>query len=119
MITKVISGGQTGVDQMALQVGKELGITTGGTAPPNYWTEQGSNYSLREFGLREIDREKQFTRSPKAIYIPRTYTNVWNSDGTVYFNSNSSSKGLRVTENACRQSMKPFIVNPSVEQLKA
>jgi len=36
MVEKVISGGQTGVDRMGLEVAKELGIPTGGTAPPNY-----------------------------------------------------------------------------------
>ena len=40
-ITKVISGGQTGVDTIGLQVAKELGIETGGTAPKGFLRETG------------------------------------------------------------------------------
>lgn len=32
MLKKIISGGQTGVDQIALDIAKQLGIETGGTA---------------------------------------------------------------------------------------
>ena len=35
-VTKIISGGQTGVDTIGLQVAKELGIETGGTAPKDF-----------------------------------------------------------------------------------
>ena len=37
-VKKFISGGQTGVDRMGLEVGKELGLETGGTAAPNLYT---------------------------------------------------------------------------------
>jgi len=33
MITKIISGGQAGVDQAALEIATELGISTGGWCP--------------------------------------------------------------------------------------
>ena len=36
---KIISGGQTGVDRLALDVAKSLNIATGGTAPKGYLTE--------------------------------------------------------------------------------
>jgi hypothetical protein len=40
---KIISGGQTGVDRLALDVAKSLNIATGGTAPNGYLTENGSD----------------------------------------------------------------------------
>ena len=46
MIEKIISGGQTGIDQLALEIAIELGIETGGTAPPNFMTEDGVNLEL-------------------------------------------------------------------------
>lgn len=39
--TKIISGGQTGIDRLGLEVGKELGLETGGTTTPGYYTENG------------------------------------------------------------------------------
>ena len=48
---KIISGGQTGIDRMGLEVARELGLPTGGTAPKSYWTENGADPSLAAFGL--------------------------------------------------------------------
>src|SRR5262249_6057013 len=42
MIGKVISGGQTGVDQVALRAAKACGIPTGGWAPKGWRTEDGA-----------------------------------------------------------------------------
>lgn len=44
--TKIISGGQTGIDRLDLEVGKELGLETGGTTTPGYYTENGRDESL-------------------------------------------------------------------------
>ena len=38
---KIISGGQIGADEFGLEVGKELDIETGGTAPPEFQTSDG------------------------------------------------------------------------------
>ena len=40
-VPKIISGGQTGIDRMALELARELGLGTGGTAPKGYTTESG------------------------------------------------------------------------------
>lgn len=45
--TKIISGGQTGIDRLGLEVGKELGLETGGTTTPGYYTENGRDESLQ------------------------------------------------------------------------
>lgn len=55
--TKIISGGQTGIDRLGLEVGKELGLETGGTTTPGYYTENGRDESLKDFGVTEISPE--------------------------------------------------------------
>ena len=51
-LERVISGGQTGIDQLGLEVARSLGTPTGGVAPKGYLTESGPNSSLREwYGL--------------------------------------------------------------------
>lgn len=112
MITKVISGGQTGIDRLGLEIAKSLNIPTGGTAPPNYWTEDGSDKSLREFGLVCLPHQSD----SKKVYPLRTEQNVINSDGTVYFKNSTDSAGFRCTRNYASKHNKPFIVNPSKEE---
>jgi signal recognition particle GTPase len=91
--TKIISGGQTGIDRLGLEIGKELGLETGGTTTPGYYTENGPNISLQEFGVTEIAPELQAGKKGKEFYLPRTEQNVINSDGTVYFSTDEDSAG--------------------------
>jgi len=106
---KVISGGQTGVDQLGLTVAASLGIETGGTAPKGYKTEKGNDESLADFGL---------TESSSAGYPVRTEDNVRNSDGTVYFALDVSSAGLKATKAFAKKHNKPFILNPTADVLR-
>jgi len=99
---KIISGGQTGIDRIALEVARELGITTGGTAPKGYMTEEGPNLTLIEFGLVE---------SPIYGYQARTRQNVLDGDGTVLFGDHRST-GSAATIRLCNAFKKPLIVNP-------
>ena len=104
MLKKFISGGQTGADQLGLQIAKEFGLQTGGWMPKGWKTEDGPNQLLaEEFGLAE---------SASASYYPRTYANARDSDGTVYFAYNWASAGCKATLKACEQYGKPtFLVN--------
>lgn len=119
-VKKIISGGQTGVDRMGLEVGKELGLETGGTAAPNFYTENGSDYTLITFGVKEISIELQkwANGNKKLFYLPRTEQNVINSDGTVYFSASEDSAGKHATESFANKHNKPFILNPSVKTLR-
>ena len=72
MITKIISGGQTGADRAALDVALKLGIPHGGCIPKGRKTEDGT--------LPEIYRIKDM---PAASYPKRTEQNVIDSDGTL------------------------------------
>lgn len=107
MIEKIISGGQTGIDRLELEVAKTLKINTGGTVPKGYRTENGNDYSLRGFGLVE---------DSSYYYNNRTELNVQDSDGTLLFGDMTSS-GSKLTISLLKKHNKPYIENPTPEEL--
>ena len=90
-IEKIISGGQSGADQAALEVAQDFGIQTGGHCPKGFRNEYSSDGSnkrrMQDWGLVETPSDK---------YPPRTELNVKNSDGTVWFGA-TSSPGYKCT----------------------
>src|SRR3954470_24712509 len=83
-LRKVISGGQTGVDQAALRAAKDSGLEIGGWCPPGRWCDAG--IIPDSFPLQETPEE----RSPEAPAIPRSLRTEWNvrdSDGTLVLRS--------------------------------
>lgn len=98
LLTKIISGGQTGADQAGLWIAVKFGIETGGWAPKGWKTSDGRNARLEDLGLREHTSEK---------YPPRTFANVRDSDGTIRLAFNLNSAGERCTEKAIRQYDRP------------
>lgn len=101
---KVISGGQTGVDQGGLFGARDAGVETGGTAPLGYLTEDGENFGLKNFGLVESSSRK---------YPPRTEKNVVDSDGTLIIGK--VSPGSLLTKKLCIKHNKPFLwLDPDV-----
>ncbi len=72
MLEQIISGGQTGVDQAALDVALELGIPCGGWCPRGRWSEAGP-----------IDEHYPLTESPSADPAERTERNVRDADATL------------------------------------
>lgn len=122
-VTKIISGGQTGVDTIGLKVAKSLGIETGGTAPKNYTREEGvDSEDIKSYGLVEIteDEQKAYTNKTgkKDPYTGRTELNVRNSDGTVYFHYGQDKAGLTATRRAATEFDKPFLLNPTPQELR-
>ena len=122
-VTKIISGGQTGVDTIGLQVAKELGIETGGTAPKGFLRESGiDEEDISSYNLTEITDEEQADYTKRKgkndPYTGRTELNVRNSDGTVYFYTSDDELGMRATKRSAEDWGKPFITNPTAEQLK-
>jgi hypothetical protein len=102
MITKIISGGQTGTDLGALIGAKAAGIETGGLAPKNWLTENGSNPMLgTEYGLIE---------SNLSDYRSRTIRNIVDSDVTVIICNNTKSPGTKLTINQCVKNHKPYLI---------
>ena len=118
-VKKIISGGQTGVDRIGLEAGKEIGLQTGGTATPGFATETGKDLTLKDFGVEEISSKLQAGKSGREFYLPRTEQNVLNSDGTVYFATDEDSAGRIATERFAKKHNKSFLLNPTVEQLRS
>lgn len=97
IIKKVISGGQTGADEAGLWAAKFMGIPTGGWAPFNYMTKNGSNMELKtKYGLEEW-----------GGYKTRTWKNAEESDGTLRFAKNFNSPGEKCTMKAIEFFGKP------------
>lgn len=100
-LTKVISGGQTGVDIAALRAAKARGIRTGGTAPKAFMTLAGSNPDLRDvYHLEQVDTDS---------YAYRTMCNVRDSDGTLRLARNFDTYGEQCTLKYIRKFDKPTI----------
>jgi hypothetical protein len=86
MISKIISGGQTGVDQAALDVAIALGIPHGGWIPKGRKTENGvlpDKYRLKEM--------------PTSSYAKRTEQNVIDSEGTLIISLGPLTGGSELT----------------------
>ncbi len=105
---KIISGGQTGADRGGLLAGQDLGIRTGGWAPKGYITENGPDFTLRDFGLIQHS-------SPN--YPPRTRMNVQESCLTAIFGEVKSA-GSQLTIGLCKEDKIPYIINPDAEELR-
>lgn len=84
VLTKVISGGQTGADEAALMAAKILGIATGGTVPAG-WLSEPTRPTLREYGLVEM----QPMRLSQAL-VRRSCINVDEADATLVFRQQPS-----------------------------
>jgi hypothetical protein len=97
---KIISGGQTGVDQAALRAAKRLGIPTGGTMPRGWLTEDGPRPDFAElYGMVECEAEG---------YPARTARNVRDSDVTLWYGP-IGSRGYQATLKAARSRQRPFV----------
>jgi hypothetical protein len=83
MFRKIISGGQVGVDQIALRVAHDMDIETGGHIPDNFVTSRGRQPMLGAlYGLKELGKPELNIADAYAI---RTKLNVDNSDATLAF----------------------------------
>lgn len=98
VLARVISGGQTGVDQAALRAARALGYATGGEVPKGYRTELGPAAWLgTDYGCIE---------SVSGDYQVRTWSNVRDSDATLWIGSLESAGGV-VTARAWRARKRP------------
>jgi hypothetical protein len=97
-LERIISGGQTGADQAALDVAVELGIPHGGWVPKGRKTESGplpSKYLLQEM--------------PTDSYQKRTEQNVIDSDGTLIISHGDLTEGSDYTRRMAAKHGKPWI----------
>ncbi len=103
---KIISGGQTGVDQGALDFALDHGYECGGFCPRGRKSEKG--IIPYRYPVSEIESEE---------YIDRTKRNILESDGTLVIRDTIEIQGgVLDTIQLCTQFSKPyFIVNISEE----
>ena len=98
MIRKIISGGQTGVDQAALDAAIKLAVAHGGWIPKGRTTESGplpEKYKLKE------------TRS--SSYADRTEKNVRDADGTLIISHGLLTGGSEYTREMAIKHDRPWL----------
>lgn len=111
-LIKLISGGQTGVDQAALQAAIDSDIKHGGWCPPARVCEIGKipeRYHL----IETLDE-----RDLSALEIPRSQRTIWNvrdSDGVLIFfdekrSELQSDKGTKLALETANNLGKPFLI---------
>jgi hypothetical protein len=99
VIEKIVSGGQTGVDQAGWRAARRFGIATGGWMPRGFITEDGPKPGFEQtYGARPM---------ATADYPDRTKANVEDSDGTLWIGQ-SSSPGGRLTRRTAMELGRPY-----------
>jgi hypothetical protein len=99
MLTKIVSGGQSGVDRAALDAAIAGGFEHGGWCPGGRRAEDGTIpacYRLRE--------------TPRKTYRQRTSWNVRDSDGTLVLVRKKITGGTRYTLECAAEAGRPFLV---------
>ena len=101
LISKIISGGQTGVDRGAIEAALELGFPYGGLI---------SKGRLAEDGIVPLKFDKKEV-APRKDYLFRTEWNVAHSDATLILNfGRELSGGTKRTADFCEKHGKPYWV---------
>jgi hypothetical protein len=97
-LSKIISGGQTGVDRAALDVALRLGIPCGGWCPRGRRAEDGT-----------IPSRYPLVETPTARYPQRTAWNVRDSDGTLVLHAGRPKGGTALTLRLLAGQRKPML----------
>lgn len=97
-LSKIISGGQTGVDRAALEVAMFLEIPHGGWCPKGRRSEDGPISEI--FDLIE---------TPSFNYTVRTEKNVVESDGTLILYRDVITRGTGLTVNYAKRHNRPYL----------
>jgi len=98
-LTKIVSGGQTGVDRGALDAALAANFECGGWTPADRMAEDGV-----------IPERYPLSPLSKGGYRARTRQNVVDSDGTALIYFNSLKGGTRLTRNLCALEKKPYVL---------
>ena len=99
MLTRVVSGGQTGVDRAALDAALERGLSCGGWCPKGRRAEDGP-----------IDPRYPLTETPWEGYPQRTEWNVRDSDATLILTLGEPDRGTLLTQQVAAKRKKPCLV---------
>ena len=98
-MVKIVSGGQTGVDQGALAAALAAGADCGGWCPDGRWSEEGP-----------IPAVYPVVELPGAGYRERTLQNVLDSDGTAIIHDGELEGGTRLTWVFCERHERPGVL---------
>jgi hypothetical protein len=98
MVSKIVSGGQTGADRAALDVALELGIAHGGWVPQGRRAEDGV-----------IPEKYVLTEMPSESYAERTEQNVIDSDGTLILSHGALTEGSELTAQLAASHGRPWL----------
>jgi len=100
MIEKIISGGQTGVDQGALDAALDIKVDCGGWCPKGRKSEMGI-----------IQAKYPLVEDSSSAYPSRTRKNILDSDGTLIISSSSILiGGSKLTKRIAQEIGKPIYV---------
>jgi hypothetical protein len=92
MLTKVISGGQTGVDRAGLAAAQGAGLATGGWMPKGFRCLDGDGRAVAQrYGMVE---------TPAFNYAIRTHCNARGADATLRIAADFQSGGEQTTRRA-------------------
>jgi hypothetical protein len=113
-LSKIVSGGQTGVDRGALDAALVAGFACGGWCPADRAAEDGEipdRYPLTPLPVDTAGKVAQVREARQLAeqYRGRTLKNIQTSDGTVILFSGSLSGGTLLTQKLCVRENKPFI----------
>jgi hypothetical protein len=97
VITKVISGGQTGVDRAALDAALAAGLPLGGWCPKGRRAEDG-----------RIPDRYPLTETPTTRYAERTRRNVRDASATLILTRGETTGGTALTLATCIRARKPY-----------
>lgn len=96
-LTRICSGGQTGVDRGALDAALDCHFPCGGWCPPGRKAEDGP-----------IPERYPLTALTSGGYAKRTAKNVTDSDGTLVIYFDLLSGGTESTVRECMRANKPY-----------
>lgn len=115
LVTRVVSGGQTGADRAALDVAADLGLAYGGWCPQGGWAEDHPNPP----GL--LERYPSLREAPAGRVSTRTRWNVRDSDATLVLTLGDVevSGGTRLTVEVARRLDRPLLVVRTSERYLA
>src|SRR5262245_27112173 len=99
MVTKIVSGGQTGADRAALDVALSYGLEIGGWVPRGRLAEDGI-ISARYTGLKE---------SSSKLPAVRTKLNVRDSDATLIVSRGPLTGGSLLTYREANRLKRPVL----------
>jgi len=98
VLSKIVSGGQTGVDQAALVAAIALGVDHGGWCPAGRRSERG-----------RIPAVFRLTETFERNYTVRTEKNVIDSDATMILFRNELTGGTLLTERLTLKHNRPLL----------